>query len=70
MREVYNAASQIERTIGRARLSYQTQNLWNAIRSDLQQISRGYNNNNNGRGRNNGGWNNGSRNGLPSWWPF
>jgi hypothetical protein len=74
MQEVFNLASQIERSIGRARLSYQSQNLWQGIRGDLQVLGRGYNgggyNNGRGNGRNSGGWNNGSRNGLPSWWPF
>jgi hypothetical protein len=72
MRRVFDYAGQIERAIGRAQVSYQTRNLWSAIRNDLQSISRGYNTYNNGNGR---GWGNGrnpnnNRNGLPSWWPF
>lgn len=74
MRRVFDYAGQIERAIGRAQVSYQTRNLWSAIRNDLQSISRGYNtyNNGNGRGNNGGVWGNsrGNRNGLPSWWPF
>ncbi|MGE3466383.1 MAG: hypothetical protein AB7J13_05565 [Pyrinomonadaceae bacterium] len=71
MRRVYDLAAQIERSIGRANISYQTRNLWSAVRNDLQTVSRGYGYNN---GRN-GPWNNGrnnrnTRNGLPSWWPF
>ncbi|MFT3743857.1 MAG: hypothetical protein QM785_06130 [Pyrinomonadaceae bacterium] len=83
MRRVFDAASQIERSISRAQVSYQTRNLWSSIRNDLQSISRGYNTYNNGN--NNGGWGNGrnngnnggvwgnsrgNRQGLPSWWPF
>lgn len=73
MRRVYDLAAQIERAIGRANISFQTRNLWNSIRSDLQVISRGYNTDN---GRRNRGWGNGSgrgntgRIGLPNWWPF
>lgn len=83
MRRVYQYAADIERSISRAQVSYQTRNLWSSIRSDLQSISRGYNVYNNGN--NNGGWGNGrnngnnggvwgngrgNRQGLPSWWPF
>lgn len=73
MRRVYDLAAQIERSIGRANISYNTRNLWSSIRNDLQVLSRGYGYNN-GR-NNNGGWgntrgNNNGRNGLPSWWPF
>jgi len=79
MRRVFDQAAQIERAISRADVSYNTRNLWSAVRNDLQSLSRG--NNNNGRGNNNGsiwgngngngnGNRNGNRNGLPSWWPF
>lgn len=70
LRRVFDIASQIERSIGRADISYNSRSLWSGIRNDLQALSRGYNNN--GRGNNNGGWNTGrgNRNGLPSWWPF
>ena len=73
MRRVFDLAGQIERSIGRANVSYNTRNLWSSIRDDLQFISGGYNTYNNG---NNGGWGYGNgrvnrnRNGLPSWWPF
>ncbi len=75
LRQVYDIASQIERSIGRSNLSYNSQNLWSAIRNDLQVLSRGYGYNNR---RNNGGWGNGNGNGgygnggwnKPSWWPF
>ncbi len=69
MQRVFEAASQIERTIGRSGVSYQSQNLWSGIRNDLQALSRYTGNRNN----NNGGWGNGRSNGgrtLPSWWPF
>ncbi len=71
LRRVFDEASQIERTIGRAGVSYQSQAIWSSIRNDLQSLSRGMGGYNNGR-NNNGGWNNGrnNRNGLPSWWPF
>ena len=75
MRRVFDLAAQIERSIGRADISYNTRNLWSSVRNDLQVISRGYNTYNNG---NTGGWGNGNgngrgntnRQGLPSWWPF
>jgi len=67
VRRVFDEASQIERTIGRAGVSYQSQAIWQNVRNDLQVLSRSTGN---GRG-NNGGWNNNrNRNGLPSWWPF
>jgi hypothetical protein len=71
MRRVYDLAAQIERSIGRANISYNTRNLWGAIRNDLQSLSGGYYNNN----RRSGGWGNNypgntNRTGLPSWWPF
>ena len=66
MRRVYDLAGQIERQIGRANVSYETRNLWGAIRNDLQSLSGGYYNNN----RRSGTWGNTNRNGLPSWWPF
>lgn len=70
MQEVFNLASQIDRSIGRRGLSYNSQNIWQGIRYDLQQLGQynggGYNNNRYPR-TNNGGWNNGNR---PSWWPF
>lgn len=73
MRRVYDLAAQIERSISRVNISYQTRSLWSAVRNDLQTVSRGYGNNNtnntwgNGRGNNR---NTNTRNGLPSWWPF
>jgi hypothetical protein len=71
MQEVFNLASQIDRSVGR--IGGYSQGIWQGIRYDLQQLGQynggGYNN---GRGnrRNNGSWGNGNRNGLPSWWPF
>jgi len=70
VRRVFDEASQIERTIGRSGVSYQSQAIWSGVRNDLQMLSRN-SGNGNGRGNNNGGWgNNRNRNGLPSWWPF
>jgi len=72
MQEVFNLASQIDRSIGRRGLSYNSQGIWQSIRYDLQQLGQyngGYNNGggyNNNR-RTNGTWSNGNR---PSWWPF
>ncbi len=75
LQEIFNLASQIDRNVGRAG-SYNSQNIWQGVRYDLQQLgqsSGGYNNNgggyNNGRTnrRTNGTWTNGNR---PSWWPF
>ena len=73
IRRVFDLASQIERSISRAQISYQTRNYWSMVRNDLQYVSRGYTYNN-GNGNGNGGWGNGrsggGRSGLPSWWPF
>jgi hypothetical protein len=78
VRRVMNTASQLDRAIGQARLSYNVMNQWQAIRSDLQVLGINYNN---GRGRGNGrhgngnggygngGYGNGGYN-KPSWWPF
>ena len=72
MQEVFNLANQIDRSIGRRGLSSNSQNIWQRIRNDLQQLDRYNGGYNNGRGntRNNGGYNTGNRNSLPSWWPF
>lgn len=59
--QVLQIASQIDRSTGRG-MSGNSQNIWNGIRYDLNQLRQSngnYNNNNNGRGNNNGGWNNG-----------
>ncbi len=65
LRRVFDAAGQIERTISRSGVSYQSQNIWSSIRNDLQVLSRvnGVNPNTRGNGRNNGGWGNGNGNG-------
>jgi hypothetical protein len=76
MPRVFDEASQIERTIGRAHVSYQSDAIWQSIRNDLQILSRSYGNGRGGYNNGNGGYNNGgggngrNRNGLPSWWPF
>ena len=71
LRRVGDLASQIDRSISRADVSYNSQNIWSNIRRDLQTLGVGYGgyNNNNRNNRNNGGWGNG-RNNRPSWWPF
>jgi hypothetical protein len=74
---VHQYAQQMDSAIGRARLSYQTQNLWGAIRNDLQYLGGyGYydNNRNNRNNRNQYPQRypypqTRNRN-LPSWWPF
>ncbi len=75
IQRVQQLGYEVDRVIGRARVSYQTQNLWQSIRYDLQQL--GYSNGRSNGGRNNGGWGNGRGNnngswgnGRPSWWPF
>jgi QacR-like protein, C-terminal region len=71
VRRVMNTASQLDRAIGQARLSYNVMNQWQAIRSDLRTLGINYNSGRGrGNGRNgNGGYGNGGY-GKPSWWPF
>jgi hypothetical protein len=77
-REALNIGQQVDRMIGRTRLSPNTRNLWQGIRYDLQTLGSYY-----GYGRGGWGnqypqqqdpWGNGrGRNGSgrnPSWWPF
>ncbi|CAN5170258.1 hypothetical protein BH20ACI2_BH20ACI2_02760 [soil metagenome] len=61
--------SQLDRSISRVRLSYQSQDLWQSISRDLQMLGNGYgyDTRNNRGNRSGGGWNNGR---MPSWWPF
>lgn len=61
--------SQLDRSISRVRLSYQSQALWQSISRDLQMLGNGYgyDTRNNRGNRGGGGWNNGR---MPSWWPF
>ncbi len=79
LQRVLQLGSELERSMGRVRMSYNTQNAWMAVRSDLQALrgnNGGYNNGYPNNNRNNypstntnrnGGWNNVRR---PSWWPF
>jgi len=71
MQEVFNLASQIDRSMGRRGLSPNSQGIWQGIRYDLQQLGQYNGGYNNGGGynnrRTNGTWSNGNR---PSWWPF
>lgn len=67
---VLSLGSQLERSISRSGVSYNAQNIWSGIRSDLQVLGNGYgynNNNQNNRNNRNGTWGNGNK---PSWWPF
>jgi hypothetical protein len=71
---VLDLGRQVDRVVYRMRLGYNTENLWQAIRNDLDALGNyGYDNRNNRRNRN-GGWNNGrwGKGGVnkPSWWPF
>jgi hypothetical protein len=65
MNEVMNRASQLDRALSRARVSYNVQSIWSGIQSDLNALGGGYGGYNRNRNRN-GGYNNG----RPSWWPF
>ena len=72
---VHQRAQELDRAIGRTRVSNNTQNLWYAIRNDLRSLGGyGYYDNNNRNNRNNRNnypsGNNRNRNNLPSWWPF
>lgn len=71
---VHQSAQEMDRAIGRSRVSYQTQNLWSAIRQDLQYLGGyGYydNNRNNRNNRNQYPQRYPqTRRNLPSWWPF
>jgi hypothetical protein len=67
VRRVLDLGYQIDRSIGRSRMSYGAQGLWSGIRRDLD-VLRSSSQYNSG-GYNNGRYGNG-RNGLPSWWPF
>lgn len=77
LQRVLQLGSELERSMGRVRMSYNTQNAWSAVRADLQALggyNGGYNNGYPNNNRNNypntnrnGGWGNVRR---PSWWPF
>lgn len=68
---VLNLGRQIDNMMYRLRLGYNSENLWQSIRRDLDALGNyGYDNRNNRRNRNgngNGRWGNGNK---PSWWPF
>lgn len=72
IRRVMDQASQMDRAIGRAPVSYNVQNLWGSIRNDLRYIGGNgyYDNRNNRNNRNNRYPRTGGRNNLPNWWPF
>jgi hypothetical protein len=61
--------AELDRSISRVRLSYQSQALWQGISRDLQMLGNGYgyDTRNNRGNRSGGGWNNGR---MPTWWPF
>jgi hypothetical protein len=71
---VHQYAQQMDRAIGRSRLSYQTQNLWGAIRNDLQYLGGyGYYDNNRNNRNNRTQYPQQypqTRRNLPTWWPF
>jgi len=65
--------SQLDRLMsGRGgRIGYNTQQIWQSIRYDLQQLGGGNYNNGRGGRNNTGTWGSGGyNNGRPSWWPF
>lgn len=67
---VLNLGSQIDRSVSRSGISYNSQNIWAGIRNDLNALGNGNGYNNNNRNNNgNGPYGNG-RNNRPSWWPF
>jgi len=72
IQQVQSIGYQLDRVMsGRGgRISYNTQQIWQSVRYDLQQLGGGTYNNGRG-GRNTGTWGNGGYNtGRPSWWPF
>lgn len=69
---VLDLGRQVDRVIYRMRLGYNTENLWQGIRNDLDALGGyGYDNRNrrNRNGNGNGRWGKGGIN-KPSWWPF
>ncbi len=67
---VLNLGRQVDNVMYRLRLGYNSENLWQTIRRDLDVLgNNGYNNRNNRRNRGNGRWGQGGVN-KPSWWPF
>ena len=78
LRRVHQYANQLDSALRRSRLSYNVQNLWSAIRNDLQYLGGyGYYDNNNRNNRNNRNRQNypqnypqNNRRGVPTWWPF
>ncbi|HEV7701515.1 MAG TPA: hypothetical protein VGO43_14895 [Pyrinomonadaceae bacterium] len=73
IQRVQQLGSEMDRMIGRSGISYNTQNMWQSVRSELQALGgSGYydNGRNNRNSRTNGGRNNGGWSNRPSWWPF
>lgn len=67
---VVSVGRQVDRVMNRLRLGYNTENLWQVIRRDLDMLgNNGYDNRNrrNRNGNGNGQWGNGNK---PTWWPF
>jgi hypothetical protein len=63
---VLDLGYQIDRSVGRSGIGYNTRSIWQGIRYDLDALRNGYGYDNRNRNR---GYRNG-RNNLPSWWPF
>ncbi len=75
VRRVLDSASQLDRAIGRGRVSYNVQNLWSSIQNDLRYLGgNGYydddDDRNNRNNRNNRNPQNRNGRNLPNWWPF
>lgn len=76
-RDAMNIGQQVDRMIGRTRLSRDTRDLWQAIRYDLQMLGSYYGYGRGGWGNQypqpQGPWGNGRGRGpgrYPNWWPF
>lgn len=67
---VLDLGRQVDRVMNRLRLGYNTENLWQVIRRDLDALGNdGYDNRNRRNRNGNGRWGKGGIN-KPTWWPF
>lgn len=67
---VLDLGRQVDRVMNRLRLGYNTENLWQVIRRDLDALDyNGYDNRNRRNRNGNGRWGKGGIN-KPTWWPF
>ena len=71
VQRVLDLGSQIDRSVSRSGMSYNSQNIWSGVRSDLDTLGRAYGYNGNYRNNpNNRNYPNNNRRNLPRWWPF